>query len=295
MRAPEIELLTQTLKGPGSIEEKVQFLASARKRTETSARIDEYLIAEVMRVDRDLTTIQREQERLRKLLAQMTRPPLCLATFLRPLSEGLMVALPGGMRRIVNCSEEFDASFLNPGDEVLLNSDLTFVVAAAEPRPYGGEVGTFDRMLDGRVILRHRDEEYVAEPVGSLHAALESLTVGDLVRFDRNAMLAYERLPRSGNEHFFETAPPKATFADIGGLEKQIEEIKSLITLRYFHPEKALGYGLNAAGGILLEGPAGTGKTMLAGALAHWVGEISGEGARWIAIQPGECAANTMA
>jgi proteasome-associated ATPase len=288
MRAPEIDIVKQTLKAPGSIEEKARMLAPFRKHAEASQRMDEHLIAEVMRVDRDMSTIHREHERLRATLEQMTRPPLFPATFLSRVSQGLIVMLPGGARRVVTYSDEFDPGSLCAGDDVLLNPDLNLVVAATETGQKGGEVGTFDRMLSTRIVLRHRDEEFVVEPVAQLLAESDSLKSGDLVRFDRHTMLAFELLPQSKHDHFFRAEPPKATFGDIGGLDKQIEEIKSLLTLRFFHPEKASSYGLTASGTLLLEGPPGTGKTLLASALAHWVGELSGGGATWISVQPGQ-------
>lgn len=288
MRAPEIDVIKQTLRGPGSAEEKAQMLAALRKRTDASLRMDEFFIGQAMRVEHDMSRIQIEHQRLRDLLDQMTRPPLIPATYLRAVGNGLMVLLAGGGRRIVNCAEDFDASALRPGDDVLLSADLSLLVRASGIKQNTGEVAIFDRTVGDRLVLQHRGDEFVVQAVGPLLADLDSLVSGDPVRFDRSAMLAYERLPRSSHEHFFVTDPPKATFDDIGGLDKQIEELKSLVTLRFFHPDKAAGYGLMATGGLLLEGPPGTGKTMLAGALAHWVGEISSGGAKWIAVQPGE-------
>lgn len=288
MRLPEIEAIKQSLKTPGSIEDKARSLAPIRKHAEASLNMDEYLLAEVTRVDRDMATIRNEHERLRETLEQMTKPPLFPATFLRQLPHGLMVMLPGGGRRVINCATDFDAATLNPGRDVLLNPDLNLVVAAAESGQNGGEVASFDRMLGERLVLRHRDEEFVVEPMGQIGVEVESLAAGDLVRFDRHTMLAFERLPQSTHDHFFSKQLPKATFADIGGLDAQIAEIKSQVSLRFLHPEKASSYGIDAGGSLLLEGPPGTGKTMLAGALAHWVGELAGGAVTWIFVQPGE-------
>lgn len=287
MRRAEHQLVEEILAANTGMEEKLANLAAARKSGAAGARVDEYLLAKILSREQDIQKILREQAQLRETLEQMTKPPLFPATLLGKLSQGMLVMMPGGGKRVVTGAPEFDAAGVAPGDDVLLNPDLNLVVSATEGHS-GGEVGTFARMLGGRIVVRHRDEEYVVQALEPLRHMTGELKAGDLIRFDRNLLFGFERLPRPEHEEYLTTAPPKASFADVGGLDAQIEELKSLVELRFFHEETALRYGLTPAGAVLLEGPPGTGKTMLAAALANWVKELSGMAAAWISVKPGE-------
>lgn len=284
------EELKQIIQGSGSIEERAKLLAAARTSGAASEKLDQYLLAEIARQRKGLDQVGAEQKKLAALLEQMTKPPLFPAEFEGPAAGAFMVRLPSGGRRVVQCLEEIRHEPLHPGDEVLLNPEQNCIVAVSGLRTKrGGEIGFFDRHLDeSRIVVRHRDEELALEVAGPLRAVREELAAGDLVRIDRIQMLAFEKMARSSGDRFFERQAPKATFASIGGLDAQIEEMKRLISLRFFHADIALRYGIEASGAVLLEGPPGTGKTMLAGAMAHWVGELAGIDARFIVVKPGE-------
>lgn len=269
--------------GPGapSIDQKVRMLESLRGISrEAGEAADRQLLERIASQDGALAEVGHTQAQLKAMLETLTAPPLYPAMLLEsaPGSQRAALVVQAGSARAVTCAPEVDPASLRAGDEVLLSHDLNTIVSRSPYRSFPcGETALFDReAAGGRIVVKHREEEIVLARAAALEEA--ALRPGDRVRWDRHSYMALEVLPRATGDGLFLAEPPKATFADIGGLAREIERMQRSIRLRVFHPEIVRKYGLPPLGAILLIGAPGTGKTMMAGALAHWLGEISGSG-----------------
>ncbi|MEJ2721693.1 MAG: ATP-binding protein, partial [bacterium] len=191
--------------------------------------------------------------------------------------------------RFVVISEEFSGDNVKRGDQVLLSGDLNLLVGTVSCKQFDcGETVVFERYTnDGRLVVSRRDEEIIVNPSDELREI--TLKKGDEIRWSATGQMAFERIDNPTADHLFLEETPRETFADIGGLDDQIEELKSLVLLHFEHPELTAEYGLKPRRGAILEGPPGTGKTMLVKGLVNFLKSVSPSGqARFINIKPGE-------
>jgi len=273
-------------------EEKLQWLAECRRNTpELNDTLDRTLLGDVYRYHGGLTRAREAQEELKALLDRLTAPPWQPAVFLGAAhtagGPAAMVA-HGSSRRIVQMNDGVSLDMLSAGDEVFLTRDLNAIVARSETSMLRvGDVAVFDRYTpDGRLILNSRDEETIVDAASRLGPG--GLKGGDLVRWDRAMGMAFEVVERSGGNNIFLEDTPTETFADIGGLDAQIDELQRAVLMRFRHGALVAKYGLKPKRSVLLWGPPGTGKTMLARALANQLSAISRScRARFASIKPG--------
>ncbi|MBM3684334.1 MAG: proteasome ATPase [Actinobacteria bacterium] len=218
---------------------------------------------------------------LRDEVDKLTRPPAAYGTYLgRNHEDETVDVFSGGRKMRVAVHPEVDLDKIDRGAEVVLNESFNVVLAREAER--SGEVVTIKEVLDdGRraLIVGRADEERVAECSDVLR--FERLRAGDSVLMDPRSGLLLEKLPRPEVEELVLEEVPDVSYADVGGLDDQIEQITDAVELPFVHRDLFAEYRLPAPKGILLYGPPGCGKTLIAKAvansLAKKVAEVSGD------------------
>jgi proteasome-associated ATPase len=205
---------------------------------------------------------------LREEVDKLTQPPSAYGTFLGVNDDGTVDVFSGGRKMRVALHPELTESSLKRGQEVVLNESLNVVLARGSET--SGEVVVLKDLLeDGTraIILGRADEERVVEIAETLRA--EKLRAGDSLLMDARTGLLLEKLPRPEVEELVLEEVPDISYADVGGLDSQIEAITDAVELPFLHRDLFLEHKLPAPKGILLYGPPGCGKTLIAKAVAN--------------------------
>jgi len=216
-------------------------------------------------------TLQQAKEHiaaLREEVDKLTQPPSAYGTYLNENDDGTVDVYSSGRKMRVAIHPGLDAEELRKGQEVVLNESLN-VVLARDPELNGEVVSVLEVLEDGHraLIVGRGDQEQVAEI--SDYLAGVKLRAGDSMLMDPRSMLLYEKLPRPELEEVVLEEVPDVTYADIGGLDSQIDAITDAVELPYLHRGLFADYRLQAPKGILLYGPPGCGKTLIAKAVAN--------------------------
>jgi proteasome-associated ATPase len=272
----QVAQLQETIKG---LEEEVvvlrRRLQDAPKRVRT---LEERLLetkgqlAQAVSQNEKLSATLREAREhiaaLREDVEKLTMPPSGYGTFLGTNDDGTADIFTAGRKMRVALHPELNADDLQRGQEVVLNESLNVVLARGSE--VAGEVVTFREMLeDGKraFIVGRADEERVCELSKSLLG--QKLHAGDHLLMEGRSGLLLEKLPRPEVEELVLEEVPDVSYDDVGGLDEQIEMIKDAIELPYLYGDLFKEHALEPPKGILLYGPPGCGKTLIAKAVAN--------------------------
>ncbi|MDQ4130365.1 MAG: AAA family ATPase, partial [Actinomycetota bacterium] len=218
-----------------------------------------------------VSTLKAERDKLEALkeeVEKLTRPPASFGVFLSANEEDDTVdVFTAGRKMRVNVDPEVDRSRLHRGVEVILNEALNVVEVLDQD--VQGQVVTVKEILDGErvVVLGHGDEELVAVVSQALRG--QPFRVGDPLLYDPRSGHVLERLPKEQVEELVLEEIPDVSYEDIGGLSIQIEEIKDAVELPFLYAELFREHQLAPPKGVLLYGPPGCGKTLIAKAVAR--------------------------
>jgi proteasome-associated ATPase len=205
---------------------------------------------------------------LREEVEKLTQPPSAYGVFLGRNDDGTVDIHSSGRKMRVALHPDLDDRDLQRGQEVVLNESLNVVLARSGERT--GEIVTLKEVLaDGKraVIVGRADEERVVDLVEELTE--RPLRSGATMLLASRADLLVEELPRPEVDNLVLAEVPDVSYSDVGGLDAQIEQITDAVELPFLHQELFAEHQLPAPKGILLYGPPGCGKTLIAKAVAN--------------------------
>nr|MDQ6895814.1 proteasome ATPase [Actinomycetota bacterium] len=234
----------------------------------------------VLQLQTSLATLSTQNERLVRTLKEareqivtlksevdrLAQPPSAYGLIIESYDDATVDILTSGRKMRVAVSPTVDPSTLSAGREVMLNEALNVVATCGFERV--GEVVMVKEILDDDRILvvAHADEERVCRRAESLEGQL--VRVGDALMLDSRSGFVYERIPKAEVQDLVLEEVPDIAYEDIGGLSGQIEQIRDAVELPYLHPELFREHQLRPPKGVLLYGPPGCGKTLIAKAVA---------------------------
>jgi proteasome-associated ATPase len=258
----EIELLrAKVAESPRHMRILEDRLTEAQTRVATLNDRNERL-ADTLREARDQMVALKEE------IDRLAQPPSGYGVFLDAFEDGTVDIFTAGRKLRVAVSPEVSVPDLQHGQEVMLNEAMNVVAARGFER--AGDVVMLKEILEGgdrALVIGHTDEERVVYLSDFLRE--NPLRVGDSLLLEPRSAYAYERIPKSEVEELILEEVPDIDYTNIGGLSRQIEAIRDAVELPFLHAELFREHQLRPPKGILLYGPPGCGKTLIAKAVAN--------------------------
>jgi len=256
-------------------------VAALRQRLADAPSRSRELETKVLQLQSNLATISSQNERLVRTLKEareqivtlksevdrLAQPPAAYGVVLESYDDATVDILTGGRKMHVAVSPAVDPADLSSGREVRLNEAMNVVATCGFERT--GEVVMLKELLDGDrvLVVAHADEERVCRVAESLEG--EPIRVGDALMLEPRSGFVYERIPKAEMSELVLEEVPDIDYQDIGGLAGQIEAIRDAVELPYLHPDLFREHQLRPPKGVLLYGPPGCGKTLIAKAVAN--------------------------
>ncbi|MEE8494784.1 MAG: proteasome ATPase [Nitrospirales bacterium] len=243
-----------------SMEDELGRLYQSRYQLEQANKQNEKLAATLQEAKTKIEALRAEVEKL-------TAPPSSFAIFSSLNSDKTANVYVSGRKMKVNVHPSIQSESLRKGQEVVLNE--AFNVIESRGFDVQGEVVKLRSLLDEHRVLvtLHLDEEKVAELGEPILE--ERLRVGDHLLYDPRSGCVIEKLPKSESEELVLEEVPDISYDQIGGLHKEIELVRDAVELPFLYPQLFAEFKLNPPKGVLLYGPPGCGKTLIAKAVAN--------------------------
>ena len=272
----EVSMLRRRLtESPRHLRVLEERLAEAQSRVATLTERNEKLTSTLREARDQVVALKEEVDRL-------AQPPSGYGVFLQTYDDGTVDVFTGGRKLRVAVSPSVDVEGLRVGQEVMLNEALNVVLAREFER--AGDVVMLKEVLDGgdrALVIGHTDEERIVHIADTL--LTERLRAGDSLLLEPRSGYVYEKIPKSEVEELILEEVPDIDYTDIGGLSAQIEQIRDAVELPFLHADLFREHELRPPKGVLLYGPPGCGKTLIAKAVANSlskkVAEVRGEDA----------------